>query len=153
MKSGIGYSGKSLKMLCWTLRDNPDADKFMVRDAVTTPDDMKKYASIFQVPREIFVVFVLSASNRVVTYEIVSTGTLNSSLVHPREVFRTAIVGNAASIIIAHNHPSGNPDPSPEDIAITKKVVEAGKIIGIEVRDHIIFADDKTTSFAELGLL
>jgi DNA repair protein RadC len=77
-------------------------------------------------------------------FVVVSEGTLNSSVVHPREVFRGAIVATAASIIIAHNHPSLNPDPSTEDIQITKQLLEASKIIGIALHDHIIFAGDKT---------
>jgi DNA repair protein RadC len=74
---------------------------------------------------------------------------LNSSLVHPREVFRGAIVATCANIIIAHNHPSGNLEPSREDISITKKLVEAGKIVDISVLEHLIFADNGFTSFLE----
>lgn len=86
-------------------------------------------------------------------FEVVTEGTLNASLVHPREVFRGAIVATSASIILMHNHPSGNAAPSTEDIQITKQMVEAGRIIGIPVHDHIIFADDTYTSLAEQGLL
>ena len=82
-----------------------------------------------------------------------SEGLLNSSLTHPREVFRGAIVATAAAIIIAHNHPSESTEPSQEDISITKQIMEAGKIIGIPVHDHIIFAGDTYTSLAERGLL
>ena len=78
---------------------------------------------------------------------------MNSSLCHPREVFRGAIVSTCASIIIAHNHPSGNIEPSQEDISITKQLVESGKIVGIPVHDHIIFADSTYTSLAERGLI
>jgi len=86
-------------------------------------------------------------------FEIITEGILNSSLVHPREIFRGAIVATCASIIIAHNHPSGNPEPSSEDIQITKQVTEAGKIIGIPLHDHIIFTEEAFTSFAERGLI
>jgi DNA repair protein RadC len=103
--------------------------------------------------RERFVVFWLSSANKILGLEIVSEGTLSSSLVHPREVFRGAIVATAASIIVAHNHPSENPEPSQEDLAITKQIVEAGKIVGVPVYDHIIFAGDSFTSFAERGLI
>ena len=97
--------------------------------------------------------FWLNSANRVTGFEIVSEGLLNSSLVHPREVFRGAIVATCASIIIAHNHPSGNTEPSAEDLAITKQIAEAGKVIGITVHDHIVFTDDGYCSFAERGLI
>lgn len=103
--------------------------------------------------RERFVVLWLNSANRVTGFEIVSEGTLNSSLVHPREVFRGAIVSTSASIICAHNHPSGNPEPSQEDLAITKQLVESGKVIGIPVYDHVIFTNNAFISFAERGLL
>jgi DNA repair protein RadC len=103
--------------------------------------------------RERFVVFWLSSANNVTGFEIISEGTLNTSLVHPREVFRGAIVASCANIIIAHNHPSGNPEPSKEDISITQKLVDAGKLIEISVFDHIIFTDDAYTSFVEKRLI
>jgi len=103
--------------------------------------------------RERFVVFWLSSANIVTGFEIISEGNLNSSIVHPREVFRGAIVATCANIIIAHNHPSGNPEPSREDINITKKLVEAGKIIDVTVFDHIIFAEGKYTSLIESRLI
>jgi DNA repair protein RadC len=120
-----------------------------------SPDDVvQKFRFLFtdQV-KERFVVLWLNSANRVTGLEIVSEGTLNASVVHPREIFRGAIVATSAAIIIAHNHPSGNPEPSQEDITITKQIVETGKIIGIPVHDHIIFADDTYTSFAERGLI
>jgi DNA repair protein RadC len=120
-----------------------------------TPEDVtRNFAFLFnnQV-KERFVVFWLNSANRLTGFEIVSEGILNSSLVHPREVFRGAIVSTSASIILAHNHPSGNPEPSSEDLSITRQIVEAGKIIGIPVHDHIIFAEGSTTSFAEKGLI
>jgi DNA repair protein RadC len=85
--------------------------------------------------KERFVVFWLSSSNQVTGFEVISEGLLNSSLVHPREVFRGSIVATSANIILAHNHPSGNLVPSNEDLKITKKLVEAGKIIDIAVFD------------------
>src|SRR5260221_2250719 len=93
-------------------------------------------------PVEMFLVIHLKSNNQATAFEIVTKVILNSSLVHPREVFRSAILRNAASIIIVHNHPSGNAAPSQEDLQITKQIVEAGKIMGILVLDHIIFAED-----------
>jgi DNA repair protein RadC len=103
--------------------------------------------------RERFVVFWLSTSNKVTGFDVISEGNLNSSIVHPREVFRGAIVATAASIILAHNHPSDNPNPSDEDKHITRQLVESGKIIGIPVHDHLIFTNTGYYSFAEGGLL
>lgn len=112
------------------------------------------YSSLFKDQvRERFIVFWLDSANKVMGFEIVTEGILNSSLVHPREVFRGAIVATAASIIVAHNHPSGNPEPSSEDVVITRQLVETGKVIGIPVHDHIIFADGTFTSLAERGLI
>jgi DNA repair protein RadC len=103
--------------------------------------------------KEKFVVFWLSSSNKVIGFEVISEGNLNSSIVHPREVFRGAIVATCASIIIAHNHPSGNSDPSSEDVQITKRIVEASKILDIPLFDHIIFTNDSYCSFVERHLI
>lgn len=122
---------------------------------IKSPEDVFRYfQSLFKDQvKERFIVFWLNSANRVTGFEIVTEGLLNSSLVHPREVFRGAIVSTSASIIIAHNHPSGNPIPSNEDLTITKQIVEAGKIIGIPVHDHIIFAENTYTSFVEKGYI
>ncbi|MGD1007316.1 MAG: JAB domain-containing protein [Ignavibacteriaceae bacterium] len=103
--------------------------------------------------RERFIVFWLNNSNSVIGFEVISEGILNSSLVHPREVFRGAIVATCANIILAHNHPSGNLEPSIEDMSITKQLVEAGKIIDIKVYDHIIFGEGTYMSFVEKRLM
>lgn len=96
----------------------------------------------------------LNSANRLIGLRTISMGILNSSLVHPREVFKIACMMPAASIIISHNHPSGNAEPSSEDLAITKQLVEAGKILGIPLHDHIIITEHNGyTSFAERGLL
>lgn len=103
--------------------------------------------------QEVFHVLVLDSSNAVTANVELSRGTLNASLVHPREVFKAAIDHRAAAIIVVHNHPSGNPEPSPEDIAITRQLGDAGKLLGIPVHDHIIVAASAWTSLAERGLL
>ena len=94
----------------------------------------------------------LDVKNNITGIFTVSTGTLNSSIVHPREVFKRAVLQNSASIIICHNHPSGDPAPSQEDINITKRIYEAGKILGIELLDHVIIGDNKYTSLKEKGV-
>jgi DNA repair protein RadC len=103
--------------------------------------------------KERFIVVCLNSANKIIKYEVISVGNLNSSIVHPREVFKVAIENNSASIILIHNHPSGNPDPSNEDISITKKIVETGTIMSIPVFDHIIIAGNNFTSFVEKRLL
>ncbi len=102
---------------------------------------------------EVFYVITLNATNDVTACQEVTRGLLNSSLCHPREVFRLAILRNAAAIILAHNHPSGNPTPSAEDRAITHQLVEAGRILDIPVADHVIVTPDKYFSFTDAGLL
>ena len=91
--------------------------------------------------REQVIAILVDTKNGVVGVNVVSVGDLSSCVVHPREVFKAAILANAASIILAHNHPSGDPTPSPEDIAVTRRIAEAGQILGIELLDHIIVGD------------
>jgi DNA repair protein RadC len=102
--------------------------------------------------KEHFVVFYLDTRNQEIQREIISVGTLNANLVHPREVFESAIKNNTAQILVAHNHPSGDPEPSEEDILITKRLSEAGKILGIEVIDHIIVTKNSFISLKEKDL-
>ena len=103
--------------------------------------------------REHFRVMSLSTKNHVLGISPISVGSLNSSLVHPRECFKEAIRRNSNSIILLHNHPSGDPTPSPEDIEITVRLADGGKILGIEVLDHVIIGDKRFTSLKELGKL
>ncbi|WP_373484470.1 RadC family protein [Acetobacterium sp.] len=104
--------------------------------------------------REQVIVCCLDNKNQPVSVNIVSMGTVNSSLVHPREVFKTAVLSNAASIILFHNHPSGDPEPSQEDITITERIKEAGKILGIELLDHIIIgSENRFVSFKEKNMI
>lgn len=103
--------------------------------------------------KEHFVIFFLDTRNQEIKREIISIGSLNANLVHPREVFEPAVRYSAAQIIVAHNHPSGNTEPSEEDLVITKRLVEAGKILGIEIVDHIIVVKDRFLSFKEKGLI
>ena len=92
--------------------------------------------------REQVVVCCLDTKNHPISLNVVSIGCLNSSLIHPREIFKTSILSNAAGILLFHNHPSGDPEPSQEDINITTRIKEAGKIIGIELLDHIIIGSE-----------
>jgi DNA repair protein RadC len=109
--------------------------------------------------REVFRVLLLDTKNRLIRISKVSVGTVNASLVEPREVFKDAIAHSATSIILAHNHPSGDPTPSSEDIAITKRLVKAGELLNIAVHDHVIIGqralnrDRDYVSLKELGLM
>lgn len=106
------------------------------------------------VDREHFVVLLLDTQNQIIGIHTVTIGTLDASLVHPREVFKPAILANAGSIVIAHNHPSGDPAPSAEDRAVTRQLVNAGATVGIEILDHIIVGDaPRYYSFTEAGTL
>jgi DNA repair protein RadC len=100
------------------------------------------------VDREHFMVLLLNRKNTLIGIHIVSVGSLTASVVHPREVFKAAILGNAAAIICGHNHPSGDPGPSQEDRVLTKRLVEAGKLLGIDVLDHVIIGDGTTQYFS-----
>jgi DNA repair protein RadC len=104
-------------------------------------------------PVEEFHVAVLDSQHRLERDILVTRGILNSSLVHPREVFREAIAERAAAIILVHNHPSGDPTPSPDDRAVTEQMVAAGRLLDIPVHDHVIVGRGRYTSFAEAGLL
>jgi len=102
--------------------------------------------------RECFLIVCVDTKNQPTAINIVSVGTLNSSLVHPREVFKIAILANANGIIISHNHPSGDPSPSHEDKEVTHRLIEAGKVLGIEILDHIIIGrDHRFISLKERG--
>jgi len=104
--------------------------------------------------REKFICLHLDTRNRVISYEVVAIGSLNQVIVHPREVFKGAILSNAQSVILCHNHPSGDVKPSKQDIELTKRVKYAGNILGIEVIDHMIFGNEKSfLSMKEKDLL
>lgn len=130
-------------------------EKWQSDKKITSPEDIANiFLPLFRDEvKERFIIVCLNTANKIIKYEVISIGNLNSSVVHPREIFKTALENNAASIILLHNHPSGNPEPSNEDISITKKVVEAGKMMDIPVFDHIILAGNNYTSFVEKRLI
>lgn len=103
--------------------------------------------------KEHFVCLFLNTKNQVIATETLSMGSLNASIVHPREVFLAAIKRSSASLICAHNHPSGDPKPSPEDLDITRRLTEAGELLGIDVLDHVIIGDGTYYSLKENGCL
>src|SRR6266571_3163060 len=101
--------------------------------------------------KEMFMCLHLDGKNRIIAVDLVSIGSLNQSIVHPREVYKTALLSNAAALILIHQHPTGDPTPSSEDIAITRRLKEAGDILGLKVLDHIIIGDGEYLSFVERG--
>jgi DNA repair protein RadC len=101
--------------------------------------------------QEHFVLLLLSARNTVIGVHTVSVGSLNASIVHPREVFKPAVAQSAASVLLAHNHPSGNVDPSDDDLALTKRLVQVGELLGIPILDHLIVAKGKYISLKQEG--
>lgn len=111
------------------------------------------FSFLMQETKEMFITLHLDGKNRIICMDLVSIGSLNQSIVHPREVFKTAFLSNAAALILIHQHPTGDPTPSSEDIAITCRLKEAGEICGLKVLDHIIIGDGEYLSFVERGLL
>ena len=131
---------------------------YEVESTISTPSDVRDYIEqVFKLSiqaEEVVVMLVLDNKNNVIGAFEVSRGSLNASIVHPREVFKRALLLNGASIIIAHNHPSGDPTPSREDVDITKRLVEGGNILGINVLDHVIIGDNgRYRSFKEDSLI
>jgi DNA repair protein RadC len=123
---------------------------------IRSPEDAMHLAMhhIADDDREVFLVMCLNTKNQVVALHRAHVGSLNASIVHPREVMKSAILNNAASIIVSHQHPSGDPTPSKEDIEVTRRLAEAGRIIGIELLDHVIVTyKGKNTSLKEKGYL
>lgn len=131
------------------------SSKIMPDIAISGPKSVADYLTedMRYLDREHFVVLMLNTKGRIICKETVSIGDLSSTIVHPREVFKGAVKHSAAAIIAVHNHPSGNSDPSQEDINITNRLVEAGKILGIKVLDHIVIGDGTYSSFKDSNLI
>jgi DNA repair protein RadC len=132
-------------------------EKYELPRAIMNPEDAYKaiieITSVEEEAQEVFGILILNTKNKIVAVHEVSRGTLNSSLVCPREVFKPAVLHNAAAIVCFHNHPSGDPEPSKEDIKTTKRLIEAGEIMGIKIFDHIIVGDDGYVSLKERGVV
>lgn len=118
-----------------------------------TSDAEKRFALIRDMPQEVFAVVSLNGADRVLKIRWVTVGLLDSNQVHPREIFADPIIDRAASIIVAHNHPSSTLKPSHEDIALTKRLLKAGEIFGITLLDHLILTKDGMVSLKQLGKL
>ena len=133
------------------IEDYHDSEK---REVVKTPEDVvaQVRSRLKSKKKEYFLALLLDTRNQLIRVAEVSVGSLDSSIVHPREVFKEAISASAASIIFAHNHPSGDPEASEDDISLTKRLADAGEIMGIDVLDHVIIGDRKYLSLKREGM-
>jgi DNA repair protein RadC len=152
---GIGPAKAVELIAAFEIGRRMQAEPDEVRPIIRSPEDVARHMVPLLRDRtnEAFFVLLLDAKNALRSKVEITSGTLNASLVHPREVYKVAIDQRAASIIVVHNHPSGNPDPSREDTEVTRQLAEAGRIVGIPLHDHLIVAGDRFTSLAEKGLL
>lgn len=152
---GIG-NAKGISMLAAIelgrrIQQYQPADRYTIR----SPEDGADYVmeEMRNLNQEHLVALFLNTKNEIIHQQTIFIGSLNASIVHPREIFREAVKRSAASVICAHNHPSGDPTPSKEDIHVTRRLVEAGKIMGIELLDHIVIGNQSYTSLKESGYL
>ena len=152
---GIGSAKGVLVLSAMELGRRMHQYKSEERYVIRSPEDGADYImeEMRSLNQEHFVVLFLNTKNQIIHRQTIFIGSLNASIVHPREVYREAVKRSAASIIVAHNHPSGDPSPSQEDIHVTRRLVESGKMIGIEVLDHLIIGDRKFVSLKEKGYL
>ncbi len=152
---GIGPAKAVQLVAAFEIGRRVEAQRGGVRLQVSAPADVAAYYGplMRDLKREVFKVVLLNTANVVLGDYTISEGGLAASIVEPRAVFQQAILDNAAAIICLHNHPSGNPEPSREDIRITRQLVEAGKLLGVPVHDHLIIAGTRYTSLAERGLM
>ncbi len=152
---GAGPAKSASILAALTLANRVMTDRLQSLERFTSPQQIFNHFHFrFRDRRkEYFLILLLDSKNRIIREEQVSEGSLNQSIVHPREVFRPAIRESAAAVILVHNHPSGDPTPSREDREITRRLREGGELLGIRVLDHIIIGDGSYLSFVEQGLL
>jgi len=152
---GIGSAKAATLSAAFELVRRTQSQRDVPTDSLKRSSDVaNRYLPLMRdLRKEIFKILLLNRANRLIRDVTISEGTLEASIVHPRDVFREAILEPASGIILIHNHPSGNPSPSEEDLRITKQLVEAGRLLGIKVYDHIILAGDSYRSLADDGLI
>lgn len=152
---GVGLAKATSIKAAFALAARYQARKLESLDRFTSPEQIFDYFhhEFRDCRKEYFLVLLLDGKNRIIRRVQISEGSLNQSVVHPREVFIPAVKESAAAIILIHNHPTGDPSPSSEDASITRRLKEAGEIMGITVLDHIIIGDGAYVSFVERGLL
>lgn len=153
--SGIGQAKGAKLIAAFELGKRISGYFEVEKHSINTPPDVARLLmnEMRYYKKEVFKVLLLDTKNKLIKIETISTGILDASLVHPREVFYPAIQELASSIILVHNHPSGNCTPSAQDIEITKNIIEAGTILNLKVVDHIIIGDGKFLSLREKGII
>ena len=151
--NGIKESKAAQIAACFEIARRLESFNEVPKPKISSPEDVYRqlYPRMREKKKEMFIELCLDTKNQIIKEDTISMGSLNANIVHPREVFKTALSESAAHIIVAHNHPSGDPTPSREDIEITKKLVETGKIIGIDLLDHVIIGDGRHFSMKEAG--
>ena len=139
----------------YSVKRTDDGQPVVVGLAMHTPRESASLlmTALQDQPGEVFAILCLTTKHRVIAYHEVSRGTLDATLVHPREVFKAALLANAAALILCHNHPSGDASPSAEDVHLTRRLVDAGALLGVDVLDHIIVGNGGYYSFKEARLL
>lgn len=150
---GIKESKAAQIAACFEIARRLESFNEDAKPKINSPEDVYRliYPNLRGQKKEMFIELCLDTKNQIIKEDTISIGSLNANVVHPREVFKTALAQSAAHIIVAHNHPSGDPTPSKEDIEITRKLVETGKIMGIDVLDHVIIGDGRHFSMKEAG--
>ena len=150
---GIKESKAAQISACFEIARRLESFKEEAKIKINSPEDVYRqiYPKLRELKKELFIELCLDTKNQIIKQETISIGSLNANVVHPREVFKIALAESAAHIILAHNHPSGDPTPSREDIDITKKLVETGNVMGITVLDHVIIGDGRHFSMKEAG--
>jgi DNA repair protein RadC len=152
---GVGLAKATKLLAALELGRRVAHEDFGPRWRIRGPRDVFEYfhLRLRDTPQEEFHVLLVNAQHEVLRDVVVSRGVLDAALVHPREVFRPAIVESAAAVVLAHNHPSGDPTPSTEDRQVTRQLVAAGRLVDIEVLDHVVVGDGRYVSFRERGWL
>src|SRR5659263_101992 len=150
---GIKESKATQISACFEIARRLESFNSVEKPKISSPEDVYRrlFPRMRELKKEMFIELCLDTKNQILKEEVISVGSLNTNVVHPREVFKLALAESAAHIIVAHNHPSGDPTPSSEDIEITKKLVETGTIIGITLLDHVIIGDGRHFSMKEAG--
>ncbi len=151
---GVGPAGAARLLACLEMSRRASTWKSAPRPSVSTPEDVVELCAqqLRGLDREHFWCLALNTKNRLLRMSEVSVGSLNASIVHPRELFKDAVRSSAASVVVVHNHPSGDPTPSGADIQLTRRLVKAGDVLGIEVLDHVVIGDGGAfSSLRDLG--
>lgn len=152
---GVGQAKAAMIMAALTLAERLNSSSIYDKKKITSPEDAAKYvmASMRDLETEVFRIIILNTKKEIKYIREISHGIINMTVVHPREVFRQAISDGAHSIILLHNHPTGDPSPSQEDRNLTRRLVEVSKIVGIDICDHIIIGDNTFFSFLKERIL